>query len=498
MPALPPAVSHATHPIDRLLAPYLAANHVIAPGPEADRRLVRRLYLDAIGLLPSPADVRRYVDDDAPDREARLVDRLLADDRDYAAHWLTTWNDLLRNDYRGTGYIDGGRKQVSGWLYAALASDMPYDRFVTALVNPVPGTEGFTKGIVWRGVANASQRPEMQAAQNISQVFMGVNLKCASCHDSFVNDWRLSDAYGLAGVYADAPLEMVECDRPTGRYAPLKFLYDGLGTIDQSAPRSTRLAQVASALVGPSNGRLSRTIVNRLWARFMGRGLVLTLDDMDRPAWDPDLLDWLAEDLAAHGYDLKRTIRLILTSRAYQGQALDEAPVDGPYVYRGPIARRMSAEQFVDAVSEVTGLWQGKPAGEFDFSHVAPDGRPLPGRTRAALVNATPLMTALGRPNREQVVTTRADAPTTLQGLELTNGVTLETALRRGAEHLLASGSPTSAQIVDTVFARALGRRATADERRLCLERLGSTPAVDAVEDLLWSVVMLPEFQLVS
>ena len=81
----------------------------------------------------------------------------------------------------------------------------------------------------------------MQAAQNISQVFMGVNLKCASCHDSFINDWQLSDAYGLAGIYADGPLEMVECDRPTGKTAPPKFLYNELGSVNPSAPRAARL-----------------------------------------------------------------------------------------------------------------------------------------------------------------------------------------------------------------------------------------------------------------
>ncbi len=105
------------------------------------------------------------------------------------------------------------------------------------LVDPVPGSAGFSKGIVWRGVVNASQTPEMQAAQNISQVFMGVNLKCASCHDSFVNDWQLSDAYGMASIYADQPLQMVECDKPTGETAKVRFLYSQVGAIDPAAPK---------------------------------------------------------------------------------------------------------------------------------------------------------------------------------------------------------------------------------------------------------------------
>jgi hypothetical protein len=312
-PDLPGGAS-GTNPVDRLLAPYFAQHGSRPARPADDRQFVRRVYLDTIGLLPAPADVRAFVADARADRRERLVARLLADERRYAEHWLSFWNDLLRNDYRGTGYIDGGREQISAWLYAALANNLPYDRFVAALVNPTPATEGFTKGIIWRGVVNASQTPQMQAAQNISQVFMGVNLKCASCHDSFINDWQLADAYGMAGIYAESPLEMVECDKPTGKIAPMKLLYGELGTIDAQAPRSVRMDRFSHAIVSPQNGRLARTIVNRLWGRFMGRALVEPVDDMEQPAWHQDLLDWLATDLADHDYDLKRTMTVILGS----------------------------------------------------------------------------------------------------------------------------------------------------------------------------------------
>src|SRR5205823_562184 len=152
------------------------------------------------------------------------------------------------------------------------------------LVNPSSESEGFTKGIVWRGVVNASQTPQMQAAQNISQVFMGVNLKCASCHDSFVNDFTLADAYGLAGIYADAPLEMVRCDKPTGKKADLKFIYPELGDIDSKADKTNRLARLAQILTDHRDGRLTRTFVNRVWQRFFGRGFIEPVDEMEKPA----------------------------------------------------------------------------------------------------------------------------------------------------------------------------------------------------------------------
>ena len=254
---LPPDGAAMRNPIDRLLDAYFAEHPIESAQLIDDRGFVRRVYLDAIGVLPPAVEVRKFVADTSPDKRTRLVARLLADRQRYAEHWLTFWNDLLRNDYRGTGYIDGGREQISAWLYAALVNNMPYDRFVEVLVNPGNETAGFTKGIVWRGVVNASQTPQMQAAQNISQVFMGVNLKCASCHDSFINDWQLADAYGLAAIYADGPLEMVECDRPTGKTASMKFLYRELGTIDAGQSRAARLQQLSHALTGSSNGRLA-------------------------------------------------------------------------------------------------------------------------------------------------------------------------------------------------------------------------------------------------
>jgi hypothetical protein len=488
----------AANPIDRLLAGYFSSRDVTPAPAASDRRFARRVYLDAIGVLPSRIELAAFLADRRPDKRARLVRTLLADDRRYAEHWLSFWNDLLRNDYQGTGYIDGGREQISAWLYAALASNMPYDRFVSTLVSGGPGAKGFTKGIVWRGVVNASQTPEMQAAQNVSQVFMGVNLKCASCHDSFINDWQLADSYGLAGVYASGPLEMVECDKPTGKTAGLKFLYPELGSIDGHVSRDARLAQLSGLLVGTKNGRLSRTIVNRLWARFMGRGLVEPVDDMEQPAWSEDLLDWLAEDLVAHKYDLRHTMAVILSSDAYGRQSVDDGDAAGAYVFRGPRVKRLSAEQFVDAIAAVTGTWPRKAAGEFKFSLVSAHARPTDGKTRASLLTATPLMTALGRPNREQVVTVRTTAPTTLQALELSNGETLASLLETGARALARTGPAPASSTLNALFVHALARRPTPDERALAIRQFGPTLDRTELEDLLWTVVMLPEFQLVQ
>jgi hypothetical protein len=585
----------------------------------------------------------------------------------------------LRSDYRGTGYIDGGRKQISSWIFSALATNMAYDKFVAQLVNPNRDSEGFVNGINWRGAVNASQISQMQAAQSIGQVFMGVNLKCASCHDSFINDYTLADSYGLAAVYATNDLKIAECDKPTGRTAKVKFLYPELGDIELGLPREERMKRLAEILSSKKNGRLTRTVVNRLWGKFMGRGLVEPVDEMDQPAWEPALLDWLAEDLAENGYDLKRTMRWILTSGAYQLPAVNVGEQSAKdFVFTGPAIRRISAEQFRDVLGQITGTWFDAPAATFDYSSKNESGEPLVPRTakwiwsntnaaqktatetiyfrhtfvlkevpgeafgviacdnsytlyvngkqvktgkefqqpdfidlrpslkagtnliavsavnhtldnkppkpedkpkeseanpaglffaaalrdgegldlvssqewlwsssktngweklkyddsewshaaevgdpnsapwnlarkldaamstklvrghaRSSLVASDPLMTGLGRPNREQIMTCRASAATTLQSLELTNGETLNKLLKRSAEKLLASTARSSDEFVRDLFVKSLGRKPTTKELKLGTELIGSPVQQEGVEDLLWSVAMLPEFQLI-
>ncbi len=682
-----PPQADVLHPLDRLVGAYFAKHSIAWPSPVDDRTYARRVWLDAIGLLPPPEELEAFIADAAPDKRARLVQRLLADDQRYAEHWLTFWNDLLRNDYRGPGYTDGGRKQITAWVYSALARNLPYDRFVAQLINPGADAEGFANGIIWRGAVNASMVPPMQAAQGIAQVFLGVNLKCASCHDSFINEYTLNDSYGLASIYANGPLEIAECDKPTGVTAKVKFLYAELGGIDAGAAPARRKQQLAEIITGRPNGRLPRTIVNRLWQRFMGYGLVEPVDEMDKPAWSPEVIDWLAEDLVAHRFDLKHTMARILTSRTYQLPAVNLRETEEAFVFRGPAVRRLNAEQFADAITTLTGatyakadarlnrraalappaaplplepkwIWgepgahvnarpatytfrrtvtlaaapteahvaicaddnyaikiNGKNAGtsgrrnststdwldvksalragantiEITVVNMPPDdGRLVSVKTdalpdadspaglilyarvrlgaevadfvsdaswetlalpkpttdrfapaekrepavqgpaielggvalapwklgthfldtaaaprdtlpvqRASLVNSDPLMAALGRPNREQVITVRQATATTLQALELTNGATLARLFQQGATKLLAGSPADATALIGNLYRQALCRVPTAAELHLARGLVGAPATAAGVEDLLWSLAMLPEFQLI-
>jgi hypothetical protein len=208
-PAVPDVVWREwTTPVDRFVAVYLREHGGPEPGPVliGDAAFARRAYLDIWGLLPPPEELHAFVADRNADKRTALVRRLLADPDKYAAHWISFWNDLLRND-EGVNYYSetSSRKSISPWLLSALTTNAPYNRFVEQLLNPATpdDPDGFLIGVNWRGVVNASQTPAMQAAQNSAQIFIGVNLKCNSCHDSFISKWKLKDAYGLASFFGD-------------------------------------------------------------------------------------------------------------------------------------------------------------------------------------------------------------------------------------------------------------------------------------------------------
>ena len=361
-PVLPAAQDGRTHPVDRVLDAWLKEKQLPRPPAADDATFLRRVQLDLVGVLPSTAETAAFVADRSPDKRTKVVQALLARNVDYADHWMAFWNDLLRNDYAGTGYIDGGRKQITGWLYTSLLENKPYDVFVRELIAPTSASEGFGKGIVWRGSVSAGARPELQFSQSVSQTFLGINMKCASCHDSFIDRWKLRDAYGLAAITSNQPLELVRCDIPTGKPAVAAWPFPELGQIDPTKPRAERLQQLAALMTHPDNGRLQRTIVNRLWHRLMGRGVVHPVDAMQTAPWNQDLLDVLANRLVESKYDLKAVLEFIATSQAYQSQAetLSRNADDKGYAYRGPRAKRLTAEQFVDALWRLTGTVPAK------------------------------------------------------------------------------------------------------------------------------------------
>jgi cytochrome c553 len=437
-PAVPE--SRFSNPIDRFLEVYFQNKKLAFPAPVPDELFVRRVYLDVWGLAPSAAAVTEFLTDRDPEKREKLIDKLLADSTMYTGHWISFWNDLLRND-QGVNYA-GMRKSITEWLQPALGANLPYDQMVRALLNPAKdiGPEGFLLGVNWRGDVNASQTSYMQASQNTAQIFLGVNLKCASCHDSFINRYKLKQSYGMAALFAEqSQLELVRCDAKTGQFTGPAFLFPEIGSVPQNASVAERREAAARLFTSPENGRLARTLANRMWQRFFDHGLVEPVDEMDNQAWDPGLLDWLATDFTDHGYDLKQLMRRILVSRAYQLPSIPGVDERGkPYTFRGPRPRRVTAEQFADMLSAVTGEWR--------ILQTDQDAR----FSREWQLKSTTLTRAMGRPIRDQVYTTRNPDATTLQALELANGEAIGIMLRRGARRLLGQLPAPAAPVFDS------------------------------------------------
>jgi len=500
-PPLPKSFSKDfINPIDIWVNDYFQKNKIEWPQVVDDRIFLRRIYLDIIGILPTPEEQEQFFVDERNDKRSIWIRQLLNRNDDYAMHWLTFWNDALRNDYTGTGYITNGRYNITDWLYKSLQSNKPYNQFVQELINPSDQSKGFIEGIRWRGVVNASQTTQMQAAQNVSQVFLGLNLKCASCHNSFISDWKLEDAYAFANIFSDSTLEINRCDKPTGKMASTKILWEELGTIDSTANRKEKLKQLADYLTRPVNGRLYRTIVNRMWAQLLGRGLVEPVDAMDNEPWSQDLLDWTATYFTDHNYDLKELIYLITTSRTYQLPSIGVQDAnliaDNHFKFTGRLRKRISAEQFSDAVSSVLAPVFSDSAiryNPFGKQKVDPSNQPF---VRASLVANNIFLTALGRPNRETVSTSRESQANLLQALELTNGEKFNRVLTKGAADWQQKYS-TSDRLVKDLFKKTLGREPEKSEMEVALKILGDKPGTDAIADLFWSVFLLPEFQIV-
>ena len=498
LPLVPKATPALKNPIDLFTDVYFKKHKITWKKPIDDRTFIRRASLDVVGLIPSPEAINEFIKDTKANKRELLITSLLNNQMAYTQHWLTFWNDALRNDYSGTGYITNGRYSISKWLYSSLKNNKPYDQLAKELISPTKESEGFIRGIEWRGTINSSQSTQMQAAQNVSQILLGLNLKCASCHDSFISDWKLDDAYAFANVFSEKPLEIHRCDLPTGRIAGQGVLFNSLGTIKESKITAERLVQLSNILVQKKNGRLYRTMVNRIWAQFMGRGIIEPVDVMDNEPWSQDLLDWLAYDFANNGTDLKKLMFQILTSKIYQSPAegIKDAQLltASNYVFKGILKRRITAEQFADAVSQ--SFYPIYSDSALATKMLPTDIKKEIPFARASLVKNDPFLTALGRPNREQVSTSRISQANLLQALELTNGSKFNQTLRKGAAIWVAKYE-SSESLIRALYQKALGREPSVKELNLAVRFMGKKPSVEGIQDLVWAVTLLPEFQLI-
>ena len=342
----------------------------------ADEVFVRRVYLDLLGLIPSAAEARAFIQDTAGDKRARLVDAALQRP-EFVDFWTLRWADLLRVEER---QLDAkGMKLFWEWIHESFATNKPLDQFARELVSARGSTYTNAPANWYR-----ANRTPVERGENTAQLFLGARLKCAQCHNHPFEGWTQEDYHNWTAVFSRVEYRILENKRTdendkhefigdqivfltnnvswtnprTGKPATPRLL--GGATIAglNLPPGRDELDALADWLASRENPWFAKMQANRIWFHLMGRGLVDPVDDMraSNPPSHPALLDALAGELSGHGFDLRYLIRVIMNSRTYQ---LDSEPNDSngddKVNYSHSVLRRLTAEQLLDSQSLVTG-----------------------------------------------------------------------------------------------------------------------------------------------
>ena len=480
----------------------------IVPSPEVDdATFLRRATIDICGTLPTSTEVVEYLADPSPLKRERLIDRLL-DRPEYATYFAMKWADILQN--RGAGYSTSqqrsGTALFAAWIRDSLAANKPYDQFVSEILT-ASGSQFENPPTVWY----RSVRRSSEFVESVSQAFLGVRIQCAQCHHHPAERWSQSDYFGLAAVFARIGRKggFADAEVPTDE---IIFL-NPAGTVrhprtgESIPPRALGGPEFANGryddprvslvqwMKDPGNPYFGRTMANRMWAHFFGRGIVHPIDDSrsTNPPSNPELLDQLAQGFVASGYDLKQLIRTICLSRAYR---LDSRPNEWNakdlQTFSRFYPRRLSAEVLLDGMSQVLEVPTDFPGGPGKF----------PAGTRAIELPdenvASNFLDAFGRPSRLTACECeRTDAPSLTQALELVNSAEIHRKLmaETGYARRLGSGDQSGPDIARDIFLRVLGRSAHPNEIQTVTTFLAKEPdRFDACRSLLWSLLATNEF----
>jgi hypothetical protein len=471
----------------------------IVPSPlSSDEEFVRRVYLDVTGLLPSIEETREFLGSADPRKRATLIDHLL-ERPEFAEVWATRFSDLFRVGLLDQGH-KGGRLMYT-WLRNSIAADKPYNEFATELLT-ASGNLFFQPTANFYYITEFSE-PE-NIATNISQVFLGVRLECARCHNHPWEKWTQDDFWGFAAFFGRMGIKDTyqndesqvllkakgEVLHPKTKKAVQPKYLDGRG--ETEGPDEDIREKLAAWMTAPGNPWFARAIVNRVVKHYLGRGLVEPVDDfrVTNPPSNEALLDALAEDLIRNGYHLRHTIRLLLNSRVYQLASQPNETNRGDQLnYSRYYPKRLMAEQLIDAVSQVTGVpekYRGQMLGTRAMS--IPQGAP------------SYFLQTFGRVKAREVICERDSQPDMAQTMHLISGETLQrqvTAKGGTLERWLADSSMGDEEIARRLFVSVLARQPDSRELALALQPIrakGTESRRQAFEDVLWALFNSKEF----
>lgn len=458
-----------------------------------DATFLRRASLDVIGTLPTPDQVRAFLNDPATDKRQRLIDDLLERD-EYADYWTMKWLNILRADQLTIS--PQGAVAMQRWLRRCFSENRPYNQWAVELLTVQGNTSAEGPGSFYK-ILN---KPD-EAARSVSQLLLGVRIECAQCHHHPSERWTQSDYFALAGFFTGLSLKKL----PSGEQALVS-----LGGKDLPHPRSgeavpaqvlggppadfanitDRRQVLATWMTDPQNPFFAKAITNRIWAHYFGRGLIEPIDDIRQtnPATNPALLEAVTVHMRELNYDLKAFTRTLLSSRLYQTSSTAlPSNADDHQSFSHFLQRPLPAEVLLDAISESTGVPE-----EFN-------GWPVGYRAIQVWDNHMPsyFFRIFGRPVRATVCECeRSDEPSISQALHLLNAPELfeKISHRRGRARRLSGSNLSPIEVIDDLYLSTLSRLPSDAERDLMLSAFTDLDRRAAAEDVLWTLMNSKEF----
>jgi Protein of unknown function (DUF1553)/Protein of unknown function (DUF1549) len=469
-----------------------------------DQEFVRRAYLDVCGILPSADEVKSFLSSAAADKRARLVDSLL-ERPEYADFWTLKWSDVFRSSRKAI--------QVKGvyvfqhWLRDHLERNSPFDAIARELLTADGSTFANPPANFYR-----IARDPQNLAETTAQLFFGIRMQCAKCHNHPFERWTQDDYYSMAAFFArvrqkkddvepdpnpqtPTGAEVIYSDRGgevtqprTGRVMPPKFMG---GAVAAVPPGKDRREVLADWLTAADNPFFAKSVANRVWYHLNGRGIVDPVDDFrdSNPAANDELLDALAKDFVANHFDLKHLIRVVMNSRTYQLSAQgNESNKDDAKYFSHAVTKLLSAEQLLDALCTVTDVpekFPGMPIGTRAVQ--LPDGD-----------NNHAFLKTFGQPARELACECERESDSNLaQALQLINGPTVNEKLRNANNRigkLLAKKSSETEMLTDLYYS-TLSRAPTAEDAKVALAHVDKAKDKrKAWEDVHWALLNAKEF----
>lgn len=468
----------------------------IQPSPATDdAAFLRRVSLDLTGQLPSVEEVRAFLADATPSRVKRekKIDKLIASPA-YTDHWTVKWGDLLQSSRKFLG-----EKATYGfreWIRDSIAANKPYDKLVRELITSSGSVYDHPAGNYFR--ATRDPKPTMEKT---TQVFLGVRMVCAQCHDHPFEKWTQNQYFQMAAFFSAVGL------RP-GYEVGEEIIYDVRDDYQMKHPKDSRVVApefliasttpvkipsdqrrrdaLADWLVSKDNPFFAKAMANRVWSYFLGRGIIDPVDDIraSNPPVNPELLDALTKDFIDHNFDLRRLMRTITASRVYQASFVtNEWNAGDADNFSHAMPRRLNAEQLMDAVASAAGARPNFPevpedtnASQVPDPHVGKDG----------------FLDLFGRPSRESACECERRADLSLpQALNLINGKTISDAVGdpngRVTKNVLAG--KTDAVMIEDLYLATLSRFPTKDEAAKGIAYLSGGPRTTRAQDLLWALL---------